>query len=67
LDSTDTEKGAIARLPDVSALLRFGGFNMVQWLSSSRFFLATVDHSDLSRSLDLDAEKLSIERTLGLL
>ena len=40
---------------------------MVQWLSSSRSILATVDHSDLSRSLDLDADKLPIERTFGLL
>jgi hypothetical protein len=67
LDSTETEEEAIARLRDVSALLKLGGFNMVQWLSSSRSVLATVNHSDLSRSLDLDAEKLPIERTLGLL
>ena len=40
---------------------------MVQWLSSSRSILATIDQSDLSRSLDLDADKLPIERTLGLL
>ncbi|XP_045023763.1 uncharacterized protein LOC123468196 [Daphnia magna] len=67
LDSTETEGEAIARLRDVSALLKCGGFNMVQWLSSSRSVLAAVDHSDLSRSLDLDADKLPIERTLGLL
>jgi hypothetical protein len=40
---------------------------MVQWLSSSRSILASVNQSDLSRSLDLDVDKLSIERTLGLL
>ena len=67
LDSTETEEEAIAKLRDVSTLLKCGGFNMVQWLSSSRSVLATVDHSDLSRSLDLDAHNLPIERTLGLL
>ena len=67
LDSTETEEEAIEKIRNVSALLKCGGFNMVQWLSSSRSILATVDQSDLSRSLDLDADKLPIERTLGLL
>lgn len=67
LDSTETEQEAISKIRDVSALLKLGGFNMVQWLSSSRSILASVDQSDLSRSLDLDADKLPIERTLGLL
>ena len=67
LDCTETEEEAISRRQDISALLKFGGFNMVQWLSSSRSVLATVDKGDLSRSLDLDADRLPIERTLGML
>lgn len=40
---------------------------MVQWLSSSRPVLATVNKGDLSKSLDLDSERLPVERTLGML
>ena len=67
LDCTETEEEAISRRQDISALLNLGGFNMVQWLSFSRSVLATVDKGDLSRSLDLDADRLPIERTLGML
>jgi hypothetical protein len=67
LDCTETEEEAITLRQDVSALLKLGGFNMVQWLSSSRSVLATVDKNDLSRSLDVDADRLPIERTLGML
>jgi hypothetical protein len=67
LDCTETEEEAITLRQDVSALLKLGGFNMVQWLSSSRSVLATIDKNDLSRSLDLDADRLPIERTLGML
>ncbi|XP_045023214.1 uncharacterized protein LOC123467324 [Daphnia magna] len=67
LDCTETEEEAITLRQEVSALLKLGGFNMVQWLSSSRSVLATVDKNDLSRSLDLDADRLPIERTLGML
>ncbi len=66
LDCTDIEEEAIARLRDVSALLKCDGFNMVRWVSSSRSFQATVDPSDLSRSLDLDTEKNLNHSTLNL-
>jgi hypothetical protein len=56
LDCTETEEEAITLRQDVSALLKLGGFNMVQWLTSSRSVLATVDKNDLSLSLDLDAD-----------
>jgi hypothetical protein len=67
LDSTKTEEEAADVVKNVSALLKCGGFNMAQWLSTSRTVLATLDKSDLLRSLDLDADQLPIERTLGLL
>lgn len=67
LDCTETEEEAIVLRRDVSALLKLVGFNMVQWLSSSRPVLATVDRIDLARSLDMEADQLPIERTLGML
>jgi hypothetical protein len=67
LDSTETEEEAIEIMKNVSSLLKCGGFNMTQWLSSSRVVLSTVSQPDLFRSLDLDADQLPIERTLGLL
>jgi hypothetical protein len=67
LDFTKTEEEIITVRQDVSALSKLGGFNMAQWLSSSPSVLATVNKNELSRSLDLDADQLPIERTLGIL
>lgn len=67
LDCAETEAEAISQLQDMASLLKLGGFNMVQWLSSSRSVLASLEKTDLSRSLDLDADRLPIERTLGML
>jgi hypothetical protein len=39
---------------------------MAQWLSSSRPVLISVEQDERARSLDLDVEKLPVERTLGL-
>jgi hypothetical protein len=47
--------------------LKLGGFNMVQWMSSSRPVLASMDQSDRAKALDLNADPLPIERTLGIL
>lgn len=43
LDSADTESEAIAQRREVTDLLKHGGFNMVQWMSSSRPVLASVN------------------------
>jgi hypothetical protein len=41
LDLTETEEEAIEIMKNVSSLLKFGGFNMTQWLSSSCAVLST--------------------------
>ncbi|XP_057380775.1 uncharacterized protein LOC130703305 [Daphnia carinata] len=67
LGCTETEQEAITRRRDVTALLNWGGFNMVQWLSSSRSVVDSVHPADRSRSLDPNPSHLPTERTLGLL
>jgi hypothetical protein len=66
LDSAETEEEAIIQRREVTDLLKLGGFNMVQWMSSSRPVLASVEQSDRARALDLNADPLPIERTLGI-
>ena len=45
-----------------------GGFNVVQWMSSSRRFLSTIAPEELSRPhLDFTSELLPVERALGIL
>ena len=68
LYSTESEDDAIRDARDFKALCREGGFNVVQWMSSSRRFLATVAPSELScPNLDFNSELLPVERTLGIL
>ena len=67
LDSAETEGEAIIQRREVTDLLKLGGCNMVQWMSSSRPVLASLELSDRARALDLNADPLPIERTLGIL
>jgi ribonuclease HI len=49
-------------------LLKKAGFHLTQWLSSSRKFLSQFPSIDLiSPKLNLDLDKLPVERTLGIL
>ena len=51
------------------ALLRGGGFRLTKWLSNRREVLASVPKSDRApsvKSLNLDLEKLPIDRALGM-
>jgi len=51
------------------ALLRREGFRLMKWLSNRREVLASVQKSDRApsvKSLNLDLEKLPIDRVLGM-
>ncbi|XP_046632214.1 uncharacterized protein LOC124311889 [Daphnia pulicaria] len=67
LDSANTEAEAIAQRQEVTDLLKHGGFNMVQWMSSSRPVLTSVNQADRARALDITTDPLPVERTLGIL
>ena len=68
LYSTETEDDAIRDAKDFKALCMKGGFNVVQWMSSSRRFLSTIAPAELSRPhLDFTSELLPVERALGIL
>ena len=47
LHSTDTEAEAIKDARDIKAICKFGGFDLVQWMSSSRSVLATIPPNEL--------------------
>ena len=56
----------VDQLPE---LLRGGGFRLTKWLSNRREVLASVPKSDRApsvKSLNLDLEKLPIDRALGM-
>lgn len=67
LNSAKAEKEAIVQRREVTGLLKLGGFNMVQWMSSSRPVLAFVDQSIRAGEIDLNADPLLVECTLGIL
>ncbi|XP_032798778.2 uncharacterized protein LOC116935610 [Daphnia magna] len=68
LYSAENEDDAIHDAKDFKALCLARGFNVVQWMSSSRRVLSTVAPSELSRPhLDFNSELLPVERTLGIL
>ena len=63
--STDEAVQSVDQLP---ALLRRGGFRLMKWLSNHREVLASVPKSDQApsvKSLNLDLEKLLIDRTFS--
>lgn len=67
LDSAETEEEAIIQRRDVTELLKLCRFKKVQWMSSSRPVLASIDQSIRARELDLKADPLPTERTMGIL
>ena len=68
LHSTETEEEAIRVARDFKTLCRHGGFNVVQWMSTSRKLLATIDPSELAQPIkNLERDPLPIERVLGML
>ena len=67
LYSVETEEKAIRQAQQFKQLCSHGGFNLVQWMSSSRQFLSSVSPSDLSKPyFDFQSKLLPTERTLGV-
>ena len=68
LYSTETEEEAIRDSKDFKSLCRHGGFNVVQWMSTSRKLLTTIDPSELAQPIkNLEHDPLPVERVLGML
>ena len=69
LTSVASTHEAVHLVHQLLALLRRGGFRLTKWLSNHREVLASVPESDRApsvKSLNLDLEKLPIERALGM-
>ena len=69
LKSVASKDEAVQLVDQLPALLRRGGFRLTKWLSNRREVLASVPKSDRApsvKSLNLDLEKLPIDRALGM-
>ncbi|KAL2092730.1 hypothetical protein ACEWY4_012528 [Coilia grayii] len=67
--SVAKESEAIQLVKDLTALCSKGGFQLTQWVSSSRAVLASIPKEHRAKgikSLDLDKDSLPVERALGL-
>ncbi|XP_035257600.1 uncharacterized protein LOC118218934 [Anguilla anguilla] len=70
LKSLPSEQEAVELVKELTSLCQKGGFRLTKWMSNSRTVLAHIPKEDRAhevRELDLDRDKLSIERALGLL
>ncbi|XP_057380666.1 uncharacterized protein LOC130703063 [Daphnia carinata] len=68
LDSFRSEEEAIKRARQLKELLQLGGFNLTKCSSSSRRVLAALKPLGLANpKLDLDLDKLPMDRALGIL
>ena len=68
LDSFNTEEEAMNISKQLAELLSKEGFDLVQWISSSRRVLAALPSGDLiNPDLNLDLDQLPVERALGVL
>ncbi len=69
LKGVSSEEVAVAMVQDLTALCQRGGFCLTKWSSNSRKVLQSVPEQSRSKDiqcLDLDQDKLPVERTLGL-
>ena len=59
---------AVQLVHELVDLLKRGGFHLTKWMSNSREVLATISEKERAKpNLNLDIEKLPIERALGVL
>lgn len=68
--SLSSEEAAKQRVKELSALCKRGGFVLEKWVSNSRSVLQSIAEDQKAkdlRELDLDRDKLPVERALGLL
>ena len=69
LKSVPSTEEAIRLREDLSELLMRGGFRLTKWSCNKKEVLETIPTPDIARSLvdlDLNADVLPIERTLGI-
>ena len=69
LKSSPTVSSAIRLVEDLRDLLMKGGFHLTKWTSNSRELLTSIPKDERAKEvkdLDLDQDKLPIERALGI-
>ncbi|XP_043113913.1 uncharacterized protein LOC122358188 [Puntigrus tetrazona] len=69
LASLPNEEAAISQIQDLRAVCATGGFRLTKWTSNSRPVLASIPDEEKAKEvkeLDLDKEKLPMERALGI-
>ena len=69
LKSMPSEAEAMALVRDLSAVCQFGGFQLVKWISNSRYMLESIAVEKRAmevKELDFDRGNLPVERALGL-
>ncbi len=69
LKSLPSEEDAVAMAKDLIAICGKGGFTLTQWISNSREVLQCIPEELRSKTLcelDLDRDKLPVDRALGL-
>lgn len=69
LKSSATEGEAVQMIQDIGALCQKGGFMLEKWTSNSRIVLQAITEDQRAKDLkelDLDRDKLPVERALGL-
>ena len=69
LKSTTTVSRAIPLVQDLCDLLTEGGFHLMKWISNSRELVTSIPKEERAKEvkdLDLDQDKLPIERALGI-
>lgn len=70
LKSLSSEQEAVQLVRELTSLCQKGGFRLTKWVSNSRTVLMHIPKEDRAREvreLDLDRDKLPVERALGLL
>lgn len=69
LKSLPSEEDAVTMAKDLIAICSKGGFTLTQWISNSREVLQCIPEELRSKTLcelDLDRDKLPVDRALGL-
>lgn len=69
LRSVPKEEGAIALLKGLRDACAEGGFRLTKWITNSQTVLASIPDEDKAKPMkerDLDCDKLSVERALGI-
>ena len=69
LKSVKTGDQAVSLVRDIQAVLKGGGFHISKWVSNNRTVMRSIpvqERAAVVKDLDLDSDKLPVERTLGV-